>query len=112
MTPDTLQFISAACAVLACACALFVAWRANQWRNSDEVKEGFKSSGHRLTSLEGRMTVVETRLDHAPTAEQITGIKGTLARLEGELNGVQDTMNRVDVSVSRIESWLIEGRAR
>lgn len=112
MIPQFLQIISAACAVMACLCAIFVAHRANQWRDSDGVKEGFKGAGLRLSSLEGRMTVVETRLDHTPTAEQIAAIKASLGKLEGELSGLMGTVEKVDISVSRIESWLIDGRAR
>ncbi len=112
MTAGFFQFVSSICAVIACACAMFVAWRANQWRNSDEVRDGFKSAAARTASLEGRVAVVETRLEHMPTAEQVNGIKSALSRLEGEMDGVQATMTKVEMSVNRIESWLIEGRGK
>jgi polyhydroxyalkanoate synthesis regulator phasin len=108
-----LQLITTACALIACACAIWVARRAGDWRQSDEAK---KLVG-RVDVLETKVTAVESKVKELPTQAQIAGIneringlatKAEMAAIQSDVRSLVREVGKIDSGVTRIESFLME----
>lgn len=94
---ETLQFVSAACAIVACLTAVIVARRAQRWRDTDEAK-----------GLIERVDECESRLDQLETATRNLVTKEDLARVEGEVKGLcKQIDDQVVPGLNRIEGFFI-----
>ena len=95
---EILQLMSAACAIIACVCAVVVAVRAQRWRDTDEAR-----------TLLDRIDGVESRLDKLEP--QVAGLatKADIASLKGELDGLCALVNTsVIPGLRRIEGYMME----
>lgn len=98
MTLDVyLQIASVLSGVVGISCAIYVAVRTGRWRESDEAK----SMINRITAVEQKVATVETRLMNMPTLADLEGLKS-------EVRSIAREVGKVDDSVTRIETWLME----
>ncbi|MFN3371009.1 MAG: DUF2730 family protein [Sphingomonadaceae bacterium] len=91
-----LRFISTLAALISVMCAVYVAWRAGMWRNSDTSKE----LQARIGTLESRLGGVELRLSDVPT-------RADFERVSSDVRAMTRELNKIDDSVVRIEGWLM-----
>lgn len=96
-----LRVVSAGSALIAVICAVYVARRASNWRESDEAK----ALERRVTEVERDLSNIAVRLDTVPTRED-------LAALKSEVRALSREVGKVDDGVSRIEIFLIERGAK
>ena len=88
--------LSAFAAIISMGCALFIARRTENWRNSD----GVKAMERRITDIETDCAKIKVRLDQVATKEDLAGLKGEVRALSREVGNV-------DAGVTRIESFLM-----
>jgi hypothetical protein len=84
-------------ATLAFILAVATFWRAGDWEKS-KAGEAMKA---KHSALENRVTIIETKISDLPT-------KADIARVESEIDGVQDKLALTHAGVVRIESFLME----
>ena len=60
-------------------------------------------------SLDKRMTVIEERVEHMPTREEVTQVKGAINVLDAKVTAVQTSSAIVQTGVQRIEKFLMDG---
>lgn len=113
------------CSVLSASCAVFVAWRASRWRESDEAKaitgridvveklttkHESKLTGMpaqvdemdtAVTKLTGRVDAIEHEIQKLPTKADIRG-------LEEEVKGLAREQGLTRAGVDRIENHFIQ----
>jgi polyhydroxyalkanoate synthesis regulator phasin len=108
-----LQMITTACALIACACAIWVARRAGDWRQSDEAK---KLVG-RVDVLETKVASVENKVKELPTQAQVAGLneringlatKAEMAAVQSDVRSLVREVGKIDSGVTRIEAFLME----
>ena len=92
-----LQLASVLSGLVGIACAIYVAVRTGRWRESDEAKE----LGTRIETVEQKVIRIEERLSAMPTKADLEGLKSDVRAIGREVG-------KVDDSVTRIESWLME----
>lgn len=100
-------WIPIGCAVISCACAVFVAWRSGNWRQTDEAQKLIA----RVGAVEGRATKIEARLD--AFEEKVEGLPtaADIARVEGQVETVKEMVRAAAAGVERIETFMMTGRA-
>ncbi|MBI1407312.1 MAG: DUF2730 family protein [Caulobacter sp.] len=98
------QSIPIACAVISALCAVFVAWRASRWRESDEAQKLIA----RVGAVEGRMTKAEGRLDGIDEKFDDLPTEADIARLEGEIGTVKELCRAAAAGVARIETFMMQ----
>lgn len=89
--------LSAFAAIISMGCALFIARRTENWRNSD----GVKAMERRITDIETDCAKIKVRLDQVATREDLSSLKSEVRSLTKEIG-------KVDNGVRRIESFLME----
>jgi hypothetical protein len=118
---DVQIIVPIGCSVLSAGCAVFVAWRASRWRESDEAKAitrridvlekmSEKVAGTpalvdaqdtALTKLDGRVAAIEHEISELPTKADIRG-------LDEQLKGLAREQGLTHASVNRIEDHFIK----
>ncbi|MBS3962172.1 MAG: DUF2730 family protein [Sandarakinorhabdus sp.] len=96
-TALALQAISVLSGIVALLCAIYVAQRANKWRDSDDNKLLQRKVG----IMEGKVNIIESRLEHMAT-------KTDVAAVQSDVRAIVREVGKVDDSVTRIETWLME----
>ncbi|MGH7027362.1 DUF2730 family protein [Brevundimonas sp.] len=100
--PETLQFVTAFCAVASAGCAVLVARRAQRWRDTDEAQKLMD----RIDEAESRLDRVDGRLADVPN-------KADLATVRGEIHAVARTVDQQVVpGLQRIEGYFLEAGVR
>jgi hypothetical protein len=108
-----LQMVTTACALIACLCAIWVARRAGDWRQSDEAK----TLVGRVDVLETKVASIDGKLKELPTQAQIAGIneringlatKAEVAGIQSDVRSLVRELGKVDGGVTRIEAFLME----
>jgi hypothetical protein len=108
-----LQIITAACAVIACACAVWVAFRSGNWRETDAAK----ALVGRVDVLETKVASFDDKLSDKPSQAQIAGIeerikglatKAEIAAIQSDVHSLVREVAKVDAGVTRIEAFLME----
>jgi hypothetical protein len=89
--------LSAGSALIAVACAVYVANRASSWRNSDEAK----ALQQRVTEIERDCSNIKVRLDQVPTKADLEGLKSDVRALGRDVG-------KVEAGIDRIEEFLRE----
>lgn len=100
------QWIPIGCAVISCSCAVFVAWRSGNWRESDEAQKLMARVGAvegRVGKAESRLEAFEEKIEGLPTAADV-------ARVEGQVETVKEMVRAAAAGVERIESFMMTGR--
>ncbi len=95
------EIIPIACSVVSCACAVFVSIRAGNWRDTDDARALDK----RISAIEGRVQVCETRTADLPT-------KADVERLRGEVHTASELTRSALDGVRRIETFMMQGTVR
>ncbi|WP_194745735.1 DUF2730 family protein [Thermaurantiacus tibetensis] len=104
LDPLVMQLVSMACAVVACGCAVYVAWRAGQWRRADQAIADARAVTARVADHEQRLVLVEAKLADLPTARDIEQLRSDLRALGREIS-------KAERGIERIEGFLMGGRA-
>lgn len=132
MSPEVLQYVLAIAACLSALCAVYVAWRAKGWRQSDELKAmiaeaasrwvesaASKALHHRVDDAERRLDVAETTVENLPTKDDLAKIErdvGDVARLlagqSAALDGVKRTSEASQAGVDRLVAYLLTSTVR
>lgn len=108
-----LQVITAACAVIACFCAVWVALRSSNWRETDAGK----ALVGRVDVLETKVGAFESKLEDKPSQAQFAGIeerikglatKAEIAAIQSDVHSLVREVGKVDAGVTRIEAFLME----
>ena len=95
---EVLQLVSAACAIVACICAVTVARRAQRWRDTDEAQR-----------LIDRVDATESRLDKLEPKVSGLATKSDIVALKAELHGVcKQIDNEVVPGLNRIEDYFLK----
>lgn len=95
---EILVFFSTGCALASAGCAVFVALRAQKWRDSDDAKALLE----RVDEVEDRLSRLETRASDLPT-------RADIARLEGEIDGLTKLVERTVVpGLTRMEGYFLQ----
>lgn len=97
-----MQLVSMACAVVACGCAVYVAWRAGHWRNADRVLADAKHLNATVADHGRRLLLVEAKLEDLPTSKDVEAIRSDVRAIKREID-------KVDAGVTRIEGYLMAG---
>lgn len=63
-----------------------------------------------LSGLVGRLTEVETHLQHMPTSEQLAKLEGTVKQIEARTEGLADAFSQVRRQLDRMETFMLENR--
>lgn len=92
-----LHAISVLSGIVALLCAIYVAQRASRWRDSDDVKLLLG----RVGTVEGKVNTIEARLENMAT-------KTDVAAVQSDVRAIGREVGKVDDSVTRIETWLME----
>lgn len=81
------------------------------------MRERFKSSDDRVEKTERRISKIEGGMKSLATQEDVNGVKlliehgnGERKVLSAKLEGVDQTVNRLERSVSRIEEYLLHNK--
>lgn len=118
---DVQIIVPIGCSVMSAGCAVFVAWRASRWRESDEAKaialrlDAVEKAAEKardlprlvdeqdtaITKLVGRVSTIEHDITELPTKADIRG-------LDEQLKGLAREQGLTHASVSRIENLFIQ----
>lgn len=117
-----LTIVAMVASIVAATIALATFVRTGRWKASEAGKE----IAGRLDDHATRLTRAEARLEECPTTGDINGVTTRLTRVETQLGevatradiaGLQSTIAAVqreigntEASISRIETFLLEGR--
>lgn len=63
-----------------------------------------------LALLKGRVDVIEERVRHMPTSEELRELEGQLSGIRERLSGLDDTAKNTRAAVQRIEDFLRQSR--
>ncbi len=64
----------------------------------------------RVGKLEGQLQVIEERIRHMPTADELTELEGTVKSIAAQLDAMQDNVKNTRAAVQRIEDFLRNNR--
>lgn len=56
--------------------------------------------------LKGRLDVLEERVKHMPTSDELREVEGQLGAIKAEMGGIRDTVQSTRAGVVRIEEFL------
>lgn len=63
-----------------------------------------------LPNLDSRLQVLEERVRHMPTADELTELEGTVKAIQAQLGGMQETAKATREAVTRIEIFLRDNK--
>lgn len=92
------EIIASAAAAVSAACAAYIAWRDNKWRDSDEAK----TMNARIKAVEDKTLEHEVKLKDLPS-------KADLAAVNANVHNLERTVSGIDAGVTRIEQFLMNG---
>ena len=91
------QVITAWLAALFTGATFWISWglhRSFVTRNEFITSE--RKNEERDISIETRLTKLETQMEYFPTSESLETVRNQFTRLHAEMDGLRDTMNRID----------------
>lgn len=72
-----------------------------------------QEAGVKVDAVEGRVDVLEERIRHMPTTNELTELEGTVNAIKATLDGMQQSQDVQRATLARIESYLLShGRAK
>lgn len=63
-----------------------------------------------VAQLRGRVDVIEERVKHMPTSEELRELEGQLSGIRERLSGLDDTAKNTRAAVQRIEDFLRQAK--
>lgn len=64
----------------------------------------------RVEYVDGRVDVIEERLKHMPSTDDLTELEGTVRAISAQIGGMEDTVKTTRNTVQRIEDFLRSNR--
>lgn len=105
---DVLPYLTAALS-LATALATFVLWMRRPGEDATElVRELQTSTRVAMAAQSARVDVLEERVRHVPTSEELAQLEGEVRALSTSINGIAAQVNSVNGAVRRIEEFLLK----
>lgn len=72
-----------------------------------------QEAGVKVGEVEGRVDVLEERIKHMPTTNELTELEGTVNAIKATLDGMQQSQDVQRATLIRIENYLLShGRAK
>lgn len=105
-SPDTLQFVSAGCALVAAACAILAAHRAGKWRATEAAQKLVAKVG----TIENDMKLHAQRLDQLENDVKDLPTRADIARVEGAIDRTCAIADRTEAAVNRLQDYLMHER--
>lgn len=69
-----------------------------------------EQAGEKVVAMEARVGVIEERIRHMPTADELTELEGTVKAIDAKLGGMDDAVKTTRSAVVRIEEFLRANR--
>jgi ElaB/YqjD/DUF883 family membrane-anchored ribosome-binding protein len=89
------------------AVALVVLWLRKPGESAGEEVQRLRSqTNESIALLKGRLDVIEERVRHMPTSEELRELEGQLSGIRERLAGLDDTAKNTRAAVQRIEDFL------
>lgn len=77
---------------------------------SKSLNEMRKNTTEAVTGMQVRMSTVEERLRHMPTADEVARIEGEVSEVRAKVEGIEDLLKRVEHQTNLIHQHLLSGR--
>lgn len=74
------------------------------------VKELTAEIHGRLATHDNDITTIKTRMESMPSSEELTELEGSVREVMARLEGVVQSMQTMQISVSRIEHYLLNSK--
>lgn len=65
-----------------------------------------ESAGEEVKSLKGRVDVLDERMKHMPTTDELTELAGTVKAIQATLESQGENLVTVRNTAARIEDWI------
>lgn len=72
------------------------------------VKKMGEDISEQLQAQDRRLTEVETHMEHMPTKEALSELRGTVSRIDERSSGLVASTNTMRVTLQRIEDYLLK----
>lgn len=91
------QVITAWLVALFTGAAFWISWGLHRsFVSREEFIKSERSNTERDINIETRITKLEMKISYVPSAESLDSVRIQLTRLESEMDGLRDMMNRID----------------
>lgn len=129
-----LQFIQLAVPIGTLAVAIFVAWRTGGWRSSDAQEARESRTGQRIERIDAtaratierlekdlrgelggmnnRLTRLEERVEHLPTAQDVKELADRVGEIEVQVAGVAEKVSNTQEMVRVVRDHILESEKR
>lgn len=93
--------------------AAFLLWMRKPGQDASAEIDRFKASSAAANgALSGRMDVLEERVKHMPTSDELRELEGQLVGIKAEMGSLKDAVTATRSGVARIENWLMHERTK
>lgn len=94
------------------ALAVFV-WLRKPGEDAGEAVTALRREvSKQLNGLSHRMIVVEERIKHVPTSDELAELEGTVRLISSQISGQGESMQTMRVQLNRIEGYLLNSKDR
>jgi len=69
-----------------------------------------EDAGRALERLTNRVDVLDERLKHMPSSEELAELEGNVLAIKATLQGMQETQQTTRATVTRIEQYLLHSK--
>jgi predicted nucleic acid-binding Zn-ribbon protein len=69
-----------------------------------------EDAGRRVDAIERKVDVIDERIKHMPTGDELTDLEGTVKEIRARMDGLQENVRGTREAVTRIENFLRETR--
>ncbi len=76
--------------------------------NQDKSKSAVDNLAGELNKQQSRLVHIETQLQALPSKESVHKLELAVAKVEGSMNTMAETIKPVTAGLARIEKWLID----
>lgn len=98
------EIIPIACSLVSCVCAVFVAYRGQRWRETDDARALLG----RVSDLESRVQAVEIRQEDLPTQADVEKLRGEVHALATQVTATGEQVKAAAAGINRIEGHFIQ----
>ena len=70
-----------------------------------------EDAGKKADAVSGRVSLLEERLKHMPTSDELTELEGTVRAMDAKLNSLQEHQEQMRRTLARIEDYLLNHRS-
>lgn len=76
-------------------------------RPGDDAMQTATVALGKIAAIETRQAVLEERLNHMPTSDELTELEGTVRELNSSLKGMREFQDSLRATLSRVEGYLL-----